>query len=264
LSFITDLFNFNPMKPRLQALRSGDDYPPINIAVEELLRAGLNDVPGYLLTSVNAPSVVIGRNQHPEYELSPHGSDGQPIPVFRRTSGGGAVFHDQGNLNWTFVVPGGLEDRAGLLAIVVEVLRNLGIPASSGSRGEIMAGGYKIGGTASAAGRGILMFHGTLLVNADLDLLVRVLAAHQSSYIRKISADPSQRGIASVPSPVGNATWFHQGLQTSDLAKALAEATGGSQPIDWPAVIDTDAVDKLAETYASRSWIYRTTQKGTP
>jgi lipoate-protein ligase A len=252
------------MKPRLQALTSSYDYPPINIAVEESLRAGLDGAPGYLLTYVNAASVVIGRNQHPEYELVPHDSDGQVIPVFRRTTGGGAVFHDQGNLNWTFVVPGGLDDRAGLLAIVIGVLRILGIPASSGSRGEIMAGGYKIGGTASAAGRGILLFHGTLLVDADLELLVRVLAAHKPSYTHTISANPSQRGVASVPSPVGNATWFHQGLQTSDLAKALAEATGGSAATDWTSILESETVDTLAETYASRSWIYRTTQKGTP
>jgi lipoate---protein ligase len=252
------------MKPRLQALTSRHDYPPMNIAVEEVLRTRLDGAPGYMLTYVNAASVVIGRNQHPEYELTPHASDGQVIPVFRRTSGGGAVFHDHGNLNWTFVVPGGLDDRAGLLAIVVEVLRTLGIPASAGPRGQIMAGGYKIGGTASAAGRGILLFHGTLLVDSDLELLVRVLAAHQPSYSCNISANPLQRGVASIPSAVGNAAWFHQGLQTSDLAKALAEATAGSAATDWASIIESETVDTLAETYASRSWIYRTTQKGTP
>lgn len=222
------------------------------------MRASLDGVPGYLLTYVNTPCVVIGRNQKPEYELVPQGSKGQAIPVFRRTSGGGAVFHDRGNLNWTFVVPGGLDDRSWLLAMVVEVLRTLGIPASSGLRGEIMAGGYKIGGTASAAGRGILMFHGTLLVDADLELLVRVLAAHHVSYSGNITAGPLPRSVASVPSPVGNAAWFHRGLKTSDLATCLSEATGGSRILEWPAVIDTDTVDRLAETYASRSWIYRT------
>ena len=228
------------------------------------MRVRLSGLPGYMLTYVNAASVIIGRNQDPEYELTAHDNAGQLIPVYRRTSGGGAVFHDQGNLNWTFVVPGGLDDRAGLLAIVVEALRANGIPASSGSRGEIMAGGYKIGGTASAAGKGVLMFHGTVLVSADLELLVRVLAAHHPSYPGKLAAGPSRRGVASVSSPVGNAAWFHPGLQTLDLETTLAEATSDSPAIDWSSIIDSTTVDKLVETYASRSWIYRTTQKGTP
>ncbi len=228
------------------------------------MRASLDASPGYLLTYVNASSVVIGRNQNPEHELAIYDTRSQQVPVYRRTSGGGAVYHDQGNLNWSFVVPGGLDDRAGLLALVVEALRSRGIPASAGSRGELMAGGYKIGGTASAAGKGVLMFHGTILVSSDLELLQHVLAAHHPSYTGKIQDDQSRRSVASVPSPVGNAAWFHPGLQTQELASALAEATGGSQAIAWSSVIESGTVDELAETYASRSWIYRTTQKGTP
>jgi lipoate-protein ligase A len=251
------------MKPRLQALTSDFDYPPTHIAVEEALRTSLNGAPGYLLTYVNAPSVVIGRNQNPEHELAARDSGNQHIPVYRRTSGGGAVYHDQGNLNWSFVVPGGLDDRAGLLAVVVEALRTRGIPASAGPRGEIMAGGYKIGGTASAAGKGVLLFHGTILVGADLALLVRVLAAHHPSYPGKLHADSATRSVASVPSPVGNAAWFHPGLQTQDLAATLAEAAGSAGALDWSSIIDPRTSDELAETYASSSWIYRTTQKGT-
>ena len=149
------------MKPRLLALNSAFDSPPCNIALEEALRANSTNPSGYLLSYINTTSVIIGRNQCPDHEISKHEDPKQLVPVFRRTSGGGAVYHDKGNLNWTFVVPGNLDDRASLLAIVVEALRTKGIPASSGSRGEIMAGGYKIGGTASAAGKGILMFHGT-------------------------------------------------------------------------------------------------------
>jgi lipoate---protein ligase len=252
------------MKPRLQAIESSSDYPPVNIAVEEALRAGLDGEPGFLLTYVNAASVIVGRNQNPQHELTPHDSEGQVVPVYRRTSGGGAVYHDQGNLNWSFVVRGGLDDRAGLLAIVVEALRSRGIPASAGSRGELLAGGFKIGGTASAAGRGVLLYHGTILVNADLELLVKVLAAHHPAYPENISADPSHRAVASVPSAVGNASWFHPGLRIADLVAALAEAAGASRTVLWPSIIGSVIIDELAETYASRSWIYRTTWKGTP
>ncbi|MFH2115294.1 MAG: lipoate--protein ligase family protein [Spirochaetota bacterium] len=252
------------MKPQLQALDSSFDYPPVNIAVEEALRAGLDGTTGYLLTYVNAACVIIGRNQSPEHELASQPDSGQALPVYRRTSGGGAVFHDRGNLNWSFVVPGGLDDRAGLLAIVVDALRAKGIPASSGSRGEIMAGGYKIGGTASAAGKGILMFHGTVLVCTDLEMLQQVLAAHHPSYPGRLAADLSRRGVASIPSAVGNAAWFHPGLRPMDLSCALVETAGAAGALDWASIIDSGLVEKLAEKYASHSWIYRITQKGTP
>lgn len=125
-----------------------------------------------------------------------------------------------------------------------------------------MAGGYKIGGTASAAGKGVLLFHGTILVGSDLERLVSVLAAHHPSYPGKLHSDPAARSVASVPSPVGNASWFRPGLGTQEVANALAEAAGNSVTLDWSSIIDSGTVDELAATYASSSWIYRTTQKG--
>ena len=178
-------------------------------------------------------------------------------------SGGGAVYHDHGNLNWSFIVPGGLDDRASLLALIVEALRSQGIPASSGTRGEIMAGGYKIGGTASAAGKGTLLFHGTILVDADLSLLNKVLAAHLPSYQGDRTLDQSRQGVASVPAAVGNASWFHPGLLPQDLAGALSASTRAIRPADWTSLIDKNKVESMAQTYASPSWIYHRTQKGT-
>lgn len=252
------------------ALNSEFDSPPHNIALEEALRTSSTNPSGYLLTYINTTSVIIGRNQNPDHEVAGKESLGQLVPVFRRTSGGGAVYHDTGNLNWTFIIPGNLDDRAALLAIVVEVLRSKGIPASSGSRGEIMAGGYKIGGTASAAGKGILMFHGTILINADLDLLVQVLAAHHPAYSGSMMAETNRKGVASIPSKVGNASWFHQGLQPMDLVPALAAAAGAglgsevetAKTTTWETLIDKHELEKLAETYASTAWIYRNSERG--
>jgi lipoate-protein ligase A len=250
------------MKPRLLALDSDFVSPPYNIALEEALRAKPANHDGYFLTYINTTSIIIGRNQSPDHEVAEPASSGHRVPVFRRTSGGGAVYHDKGNLNWTFVVPGGLDDRAALLAIVVDALRAKGIPASSGSRGEIMAGGYKIGGTASAAGKGILMFHGTILVHADLEMLARMLAAHHSGYSGNLMAETSRKGVASVPSTVGNASWFHPGLQVGDLVCALTEAAGAAGAASWASIIDKDELERLAETYGSPTWIYRISQRG--
>lgn len=262
MSFIGGLFTFDPMKLRLVALDSESDFPPYNIALEEALRAKPVNHSGYLLSYINLPSVIIGRNQNPEDEVAQHEGLDPMIPVFRRTSGGGAVYHDKGNLNWTFVIPGDLDDRAALLAIVVEALRTKGVPASCGSRGEIIAGGYKIGGTASAAGKGILLFHGTILVKADLDLLVQVLAAHHPAYGGSLMEKSSRKGVASVPSMVGNAAWFQPGLLPLDLACALAGAAGAVKVVDWTSIVDKPELERLKETFASPTWIYRTSQRG--
>lgn len=250
------------MKPRLLAVKADSDFPPHNIALEEALRARGPGSSGYLLSYINAPSVIIGRNQNPEQELSSFGAPDPGIPVYRRTSGGGAVYHDKGNLNWTFIIPGGLDDRGWLLALVIGALRNLGIPASAGSRGEVVAGGYKIGGTASAAGRDVLLFHGTILVDADLMRLTQVLAAHQPSYAGTGDSGLGPRGVASVPSTVGNATWFHPGLRTEDVIIALAEAAEVESTVAWTTLIAEADLERLAETFSSPAWIYRISQKG--
>lgn len=249
-------------------LRSPWRHPPLNIALEEGLRtelaAGSNH--GFFLCGRNEPAVIVGRNQNALAELSPQ-AQARGLRVFRRTSGGGAVYHDAGNLNWCWVVRGGLPDRARLLGLVLAVLRNLGIPAEEGPRAGIYVGTKKIGGTASAAGKGVLLFHGTLLVSTNLEDLKATLAAHSQAY----PAAETLQGVRSVPSELATLAQLRPKLDLETIETALfAGIAQNGQPQPPEAFLDLKSVERLAQDYDQASWILdrkppaKTRKKETP
>jgi len=179
----------------MRLLRSLSNDAGVNCELEHrLLSEAGEDV---LLFYINSPAVVIGRNQLAEAEADLAFCATHGIAVVRRVSGGGAVYHDLGNINYAFITAKGrlpLLDRDPL-APVIEALASLGVEASAGSRREILVNGLKVSGTAAYAGRGRELFHGTLLHNTDLAMMQKAL-----------NGDASQRGrrIASVPGKVMN------------------------------------------------------------
>lgn len=239
-----------PDAPR--GVRSPWCHPPFNIALEEELRARLlaQGGPGYFLCGRNEPSVIVGRNQNAFAELSAP-ARARGVRVYRRTSGGGAVYHDAGNLNWCWVVPGGLEDRERLLGLVLNALRKLGVAAEEGPRGGIFAERKKIGGTACAAGKGVLLFHGTLLVSTDLAELRAALAAHAPDY-----AAESLAGVPSVPSEVSTVARLQPGLDIETVEAALfAEIAQEGLSNSPETFLDLNALERLAQDYGRESWI---------
>ncbi len=168
--------------------------PAYNFALEEDL---LTEPDGeFLLLYINRPCVVTGCNQQPEAEANLEWCARENIPVVRRISGGGAVWHDEGNVNWAFITPADSEglDRKPLVDVIA-VMRRLGIEAVEGSRGDILAGGPdgpKISGTASCVKKGRRLFHGTLLFDADLERMSRALAGDPGKRGRKVASTPSR------------------------------------------------------------------------
>lgn len=201
------------------------DDPPWNIALEEALRSYAKKGSGFFVLYVNKRSVIVGRNQDCGLELSDAALRDQ-VPVFRRTTGGGAVYHDEGNLNWSFIVPGDLSLRPHLLSIIMEGLKGIGVAASEGERRGLYAGGKKLGGTASAAGGGALVFHGTLLVESDLGALSRYLRAHEKPGYELNCSPESRAGakVLSVGSEVGRLIDISPGLRTARVKEALLRA----------------------------------------
>lgn len=228
--------------------------PARNMAIEEGLRAAVaaglaaGKSAGYFATYANPACVVLGRNQELAAELSPAALAAGAPRVFRRTTGGGAVYHDEGNLNWTFVVPGTLADRAGLLQLIVGALVSAGVQAAVGGRGEVTVAGCKIGGTAAAAGYGVLLFHGTLLVDVDLTALHTCLAAHAENY--------RAGSVRSVPSAVGNLRELVPGLTVVALAQILASAVAGTVSASWNSLVNMPLVETLTQELSSDAWIY--------
>ncbi|MDR3366832.1 MAG: lipoate--protein ligase family protein [Prevotellaceae bacterium] len=182
----------------MQIIRSPWSNPFRNCALEASLLKECSD--NVLLLYINSPSVIVGRHQTVAAEVDEKFCAENNIPIVRRISGGGAVYHDEGNVNYAFIVnntDGALElalDYA-FIAPIVAALRALGLDAVVGDRKEIRCGGYKVSGTASHVSGSRQLFHGTLLYNTNLQQMERAL-----------KGNPALRGkgIPSIPDKVAN------------------------------------------------------------
>jgi lipoate---protein ligase len=177
--------------------------PHLNLALEEhVLRQRF---PGEecLLLYVNEPSIIIGRNQNTIEEIDPDAVRARGIHVVRRISGGGAVYHDRGNLNFSFLAPyamGRFNRYEEFTRPVIEALRRMGVPAELGGRNDIVAEGRKISGNAQFVSGDRMFSHGTLLLDSDLSVLSQVLTPRPGKV--------ESKGHKSVRSRVANITEF--------------------------------------------------------
>ncbi len=152
--------------------------PPLNLAMEEFALRHLDPSTDYLMLYVNTPSVIVGRNQNVYEEVNYRFIRKRNIPVYRRISGGGAVYHDPGNLNFSFITDYDskrLNNYTEFNEPIIQALNALGIEAYMDDRNAIRTEHYKISGNAQFSAAGRMFSHGTLLFDADLDCLKRSL-----------------------------------------------------------------------------------------
>jgi len=179
-------------------LNSSTD-PYYNLALEEYCLKNVEMDEDYFLLWQNAPAIIVGKNQNTFEEINPRFVEENSIPVARRISGGGAVYHDFGNLNFTFIA--NIEDSATVdfkkyALPVIEALKTLGINAELSGRNDITIDGKKISGNAQRMYRKKLMQHGTLLFDVNIHDLVDSLNVKMDKITSK--------GIKSVRSRVTN------------------------------------------------------------
>lgn len=166
----------------------------------------------------NAPSVIIGLNQNALSEVNLPYLEERGILLARRVTGGGAVYHDLGNLNYTIVGRSSdLErDYPGYLTFIINALRSLGVDAELSGRNDILVGGRKVSGYAKRVWKDRLMVHGTLMFDVDLETLTHALSVPGSKF--------EAAGIASVHSRVTNLhDHLPQMASVNDLAIAIEE-----------------------------------------
>ena len=200
----------------------------LNLAREECLLSRLERTGSLLVFYVNTAAVVIGRNQMPWAEVRPDALASGAVPLVRRMSGGGPVYHDPGNLNYGLMIPAAAPGRPGAATIlqpVVRALQSLGLPARLSARNAVFVGRHKISGTAQFMTSGRILTHGTLLVDADLKRMAGCLGPDPALQIRS-------RGRHSVASPVANLRDLQPAITMAGLRQALVNAcTGAYGPI---------------------------------
>jgi len=212
--------------------------PYRNLALEQdLYQRGEETV--YLW--VNDPCVVIGRHQNPYRETDLSCLAGRGISLVRRLSGGGAVYHDPGNLNYTWISRD--SDPAGILTLIQSVLSSVGIHAVPGGRNDLMVGNQKVGGMASQQDL-VCLHHGTLMVKVDLDAMNRAL--------RPSPLKLRTKGIQSVRARVANLSEFTPDLTVQQLIEAFRETLGTKE---IPPVVTPDVL-ALEEELQSPDWLY--------
>jgi len=166
--------------------------PHWNMAHDEFLLEGLRETVFCLWQ--NAPSVIVGLNQSVYAEVNLPYLEAHGIRLARRVTGGGAVYHDLGNLNYSIAGPAREVERH--YDLMADALRKLGLPAERTGRNDIMVNGRKCSGWAKRLSKDRMMIHGTLMWDVDLETLTAALAVPGSKL--------SSAGIASVRSRVAN------------------------------------------------------------
>lgn len=229
--------------------------PAFNLALEELLT--LNSTGSCFMLWRNGPSVIIGRNQNTSAEINAEAVREKKIQIVRRITGGGAVYHDEGNINFSYISPSAewtADSPAEFTRPVITMLRGLGIHAEFSGRNDILADGLKISGCARSVLGKRTLFHGTLLFDADLSVLAEVL-----------NPDPlkiSSKGIKSVRARVGNIRSMLSSPMTADefleTLRRGAESYFGVKESEFPAGLTEEAGKLAASRYRSWNWNYGT------
>ncbi len=187
---------------RVFYLETHSQDPAYNLAFEEFVLA--NRTKGdYLLLWQNDNAIVIGRNQNAEAEINRTFVEEHHIRVVRRTTGGGAVYHDLGNLNYSFITDVGEQEKLSIQRFttpVVEALKGLGLRAEASGRNDILVEGRKASGTAQRVHGNRILHHGTLLFDSDLSTVAGALNADPTKF--------QSKAATSVRSRVGNIRQF--------------------------------------------------------
>jgi lipoate---protein ligase len=230
--------------------------PAVNLALEEYILRQQQTGEDLLIFYINAPSIIIGRHQNTLEEINRGYVERHGIYVVRRLSGGGAVYHDLGNLNFSFVTNYRRENFQNFKKFtepVVRALVALGVPAELSGRNDILVEGRKVSGNAQYVSGSRMVSHGTLLFNTDLSQV--------SAALNVDSGKIASKGIKSVRSRVANISEFLPQPLTIDRFRDHLLATYFEEASDIPiyplTAQDWTAVHQLAdERYRSWEWTY--------
>lgn len=229
--------------------------PRINLAIEEYLLKTMDvEKEPVLLFYINQPSIIIGKNQNTIEEINTDYVEDNGIIVVRRLSGGGAVYHDLGNLNFSFITNDDGDSFMNYKKFtqpVVDALAKMGVNAELSGRNDILAEGRKVSGNAQFSTKGRMFSHGTLMFDTEIDAVVSAL---------KVKKDKIEsKGIKSIRSRVANISEFLKEQMTVEefRLEILKSIFGGEENIRYFELTEDDwaNIHKLSEErYQTWEW----------
>lgn len=229
--------------------------PAFNLAAEQYIFEKLPADRMYFMLWQNDNAVIIGKYQNTLAEINEKSVQENGIKVVRRLSGGGAVYHDLGNLNFTFIADAGETDELNMRVFclpIVKALAKLGITAEINGRNDITIDGRKFSGNAQYMRSGRVMHHGTIMFNSDLDMVQKAL-----------NVDPSKiesKGRKSVRSRVTNIKeYLREDISLAEfralLLRSILEDNPGEEYIF--SAEDIRAIEQLKKArYDTWDWNY--------
>ena len=239
----------------MRYLESPSRDPYFNLALEEYVFERMDKSKSYFMLWQNDNTIVVGKYQNTAEEIDQAYVDAHHIRVARRLSGGGAVYHDRGNLNFTFIVD--RADAPGLnfkifVRPVVEALARFGVHAAFTGRNDLTIDGMKFSGNAQYARRGRLLHHGCIMLDSNLTSVADALRVKGAKFDSKAVKSVRSRVTtinAHAPAPIS----------MEDFKGALKECAMASGELEPCTLTEEDlaAIRKLRdEKYATWAWNY--------
>lgn len=236
---------------KIQLVESAGKNIAENLAIEEFLWEEHESGCGTLFLWSNPSAVVIGRNQNPWKECSFAAMRAYGTSLARRKTGGGAVYQDEGNLNFSFITDERRYEPEQLCVIVTEALADLGVRAGFGGRNDLLLpDGRKISGLASSDRKGASLIHGTLMIDVDLEKLENCLRVPKEKL--------SIRGIDSVRMRVANLKEISPDITEQAVKASLRKAWEQAFGLKAAAVCAPadERIGELVRFYRSDAWTY--------
>ncbi len=224
-----------------------------NLAMEEYLMDEARDRGPILFLWRGGEAVVMGKNQNPWMECRLDLMEKEGVPLARRVSGGGTVYHDEGNLNYCVITGREEYQEQRAYELVFNALERFGIRAEKTGKSNLSVDGLKFSGNAFAFRKGRAMHHGTLLLNADLVKLNR--------YLGSMFDGIDTRAIRSCPADVTNLNLDGEDVSRS-LKAAFAKLYKGSVAFEWRGEeVPESLFAPILERQRSEKWTYSSTPR---
>lgn len=230
--------------------------PHHNLALEDWLLHALPESRAVLYLWQNRHTVVIGSGQNAWRECRTGLLEAEGGRLARRSSGGGAVYHDMGNLNFSFIVPRQDYDVSRQLGVVLRAVRALGIDAEASGRNDLTVDGKKFSGNAFRLIKASALHHGTLLISADQEKIARYLSVSED----KLKA----KGVSSVKSRVTNLSEFAD-VSVAAMEKAMIDAfieEYGRAEVEDADTLEFPGLEEKVEEFSRWGWNYGASPKG--